>query len=150
MFDIGFSELVLIGLIALIVLGPKRLPEAARTAGRWVRTVRGFVASVKQDLAKELQAEDLKEFKRLQEELAEARSALRQSTSQITSELNERVGGDTSGKSATRAGSPAKSDDNKEASGEALTVPPAKASGDAAVAAGASTGHGDGESSGNG
>jgi len=150
MFDIGFSELVLIGLIALIVLGPKRLPEAARTAGRWVRTVRGFVASVKQDLAKELQAEDLKEFKRLQEELAEARSALRQSTSEFTSELNQRIDDDASSKPATETGSAAKSDDNKKASGEALTAPPAQPSVAGATTGAASTGHGDGESSGNG
>ena len=50
MFDIGFSELVAVGLIALIVLGPKRLPEVARTAGRWMGQLRRFIADVKQDI----------------------------------------------------------------------------------------------------
>jgi sec-independent protein translocase protein TatB len=146
MFDIGFAELVLIGLIALIVLGPKRLPEAARTAGRWVRTVRGFVSSVKQDLAKELQAEDLKEFRRLQEELSEARSALRQSASQLTSELNERVDADD----MTTA--PKDSDGGKrKARADALPAAAAKAEAppDSAAASGQNPEHGDGESPGN-
>jgi sec-independent protein translocase protein TatB len=69
MFDIGFSELVVIGLIALIVLGPKRLPEVARTAGRWVGQLRRFVADVKQDLDREVHSEDLAELRKLKQEL---------------------------------------------------------------------------------
>src|SRR3989304_4556407 len=52
MFDIGFSELVVIGLIALIVLGPKRLPEVARTAGKWMGQLRRFLADGKLDLGR--------------------------------------------------------------------------------------------------
>ena len=140
MFDIGFTELVLIGLIALIVLGPKRLPEAARTAGRWVRTVRGFVSSVKHDLAKELQAEDLKEFKRLHEELAEARSTLRESASKLTSELNEQV--DLDHKSAASKSS-ASSSLPSDADGS-----PSNPTESTLTSAG--TGHGDAESNRNG
>jgi len=57
MFDIGIWELALIGLLALIILGPQRLPEVARTAGKWVGRMRQFVASVKSDFDNELQTE---------------------------------------------------------------------------------------------
>ena len=58
MFDIGFSELVVIGLIALIVLGPKRLPEVARTAGKWMGQLRRFIDNVKQDLDHEIHQDE--------------------------------------------------------------------------------------------
>jgi len=60
MFDIGFSELVIIAVVALIVLGPERLPRAARLAGLWVRRARAQWYSVKTELERELAAEDLK------------------------------------------------------------------------------------------
>jgi len=60
MFDIGFSELVLIGIVALVVIGPERLPKVARTAGLWVGRMRGFVMSVKADIDQEMRADELK------------------------------------------------------------------------------------------
>ncbi|WMJ71020.1 Sec-independent protein translocase protein TatB [Stenotrophomonas sp. 24(2023)] len=60
MFDIGFSELLVIAVVALVVLGPERLPKAARFAGLWVRRARNQWDSVKQELERELQAEELK------------------------------------------------------------------------------------------
>ena len=60
MFDIGFSELFLIMLVALIVLGPERLPKAARFVGMWVRKARTQWNSVKYELERELEAEDIK------------------------------------------------------------------------------------------
>lgn len=62
------------GLVALIVLGPKRLPEVARTAGKWVGRMRRFVDGVKQDINRELQAEELAHLKKLQEDLYETRN----------------------------------------------------------------------------
>lgn len=59
MFDIGFGELLLIAVVALVVLGPERLPKAARFAGLWVRRARNQWDSVKQELERELQAEEL-------------------------------------------------------------------------------------------
>jgi len=59
-FDIGFSELLVIAIVALVVLGPERLPKAARFAGLWVRRARNQWDSVKQELERELQAEDIK------------------------------------------------------------------------------------------
>lgn len=72
MFDIGFSELLVIAVVALVVLGPERLPKAARFAGLWVRRARAQWDSVKQELERELQAEELKR------ELEEARASLQQ------------------------------------------------------------------------
>ena len=60
MFDIGFTELLLIAVVALIVLGPERLPMAARFAGRWVRRARAQWYSVKSELEREVAAEELK------------------------------------------------------------------------------------------
>ncbi|MDT3486553.1 Sec-independent protein translocase protein TatB [Stenotrophomonas maltophilia] len=60
MFDIGFSELLVIAVVALVVLGPERLPKAARFAGLWVRRARNQWDSVKQELERELQAEEIK------------------------------------------------------------------------------------------
>ena len=60
MFDIGFTELLLIAVVALIVLGPERLPKAARFAGLWVRRARAQWYSVKSELERELAAEELK------------------------------------------------------------------------------------------
>ena len=60
MFDIGFSELLLIAVVALVVLGPERLPKAARFAGLWVRKARAQWASVRSELERELAADELK------------------------------------------------------------------------------------------
>lgn len=62
MFDIGFSELVLIGVVALVVIGPERLPKVARTVGLWVGRMRGLVMSVKADIDQELRADELKKI----------------------------------------------------------------------------------------
>jgi len=59
MFEIGIWELVLIMVIALIVIGPERLPEVARNVGRWVGKARGMVRSVKAEIDRELAAEEL-------------------------------------------------------------------------------------------
>jgi sec-independent protein translocase protein TatB len=60
MFDIGFSEIVLIMVVALIVVGPERLPRLARSTGLWIGKIRGFVASVKAEIDHELAAEELR------------------------------------------------------------------------------------------
>lgn len=59
MFDVGFWEVALIGIVTLLVVGPDRLPEVARTAGKWVLKARRFIAGVKSDFNRELQTGDL-------------------------------------------------------------------------------------------
>ena len=60
MFDIGFTELLLLAVVALVVLGPERLPKAARFAGLWVRRARAQWYSVKSELERELASDELK------------------------------------------------------------------------------------------
>jgi sec-independent protein translocase protein TatB len=83
MFDIGFSELVLIALLALLVLGPKRLPEAARAAGRAIGRLRRFVTDVRQDFDRELQTAELEELRKLKQELGDTRRVIEESSAQL-------------------------------------------------------------------
>ena len=62
MFDVGFQELTLIGLIALIVVGPERLPRMARTLGLWMGKIRYYVGQVKSDIDREVRAQELREM----------------------------------------------------------------------------------------
>ncbi len=62
MFDIGFWELALIGLVALVVVGPERLPKLARMAGLWLGRGRRMLSSVKEEIDRELKAEELKQI----------------------------------------------------------------------------------------
>ncbi|QPB43415.1 Sec-independent protein translocase protein TatB [Rodentibacter haemolyticus] len=61
MFDIGFSELVLLMIVGLVVLGPKRLPVAIRTVMGWVKTIRGLAANVQNELKQELKLQELQD-----------------------------------------------------------------------------------------
>ena len=63
MFDFGLGELLLVGVVALIVLGPERLPQAARTAGRLVGKLQGFVNNVKQELNTQAELDELRKVK---------------------------------------------------------------------------------------
>ena len=60
MFDVGFWELLIIGLVALLVIGPERLPGLARTAGAWLGRAKRFVSDVKTEIDEELRTEELK------------------------------------------------------------------------------------------
>ncbi|MDO8348340.1 MAG: Sec-independent protein translocase protein TatB [Rugosibacter sp.] len=68
MFDVGLSELMVIGVVALVVIGPERLPKVARTAGLLLGRVQRYVSDVKADINREIQ---LDELKKLQREVAE-------------------------------------------------------------------------------
>jgi sec-independent protein translocase protein TatB len=62
MFDMGFTELMLIGIVALVVIGPERLPGVARTAGKYVGRLKRFMTSVKADVEQELRADELRQI----------------------------------------------------------------------------------------
>jgi len=61
MFEIGFWEMVLVGIVGLLVFGPEKLPRVARETALWVRKARSMVSSVKQEIDQELQVQDLRE-----------------------------------------------------------------------------------------
>ncbi len=73
MFDIGFSEILVIGVVALIVLGPERLPKVARTAGHLFGRLQRYVSEVKQQVKQEMDAE---EFKKIQAEYQGVKDAV--------------------------------------------------------------------------
>ncbi len=81
MFDIGFSELMVIGVVALLVIGPERLPKVARTLGHLLGRAQRYVNDVKSDINREMQ---LDELKRLQEE---ARTSAMAFESSVRSEI---------------------------------------------------------------
>jgi len=63
MFDVGFSELMLIAVVALVVIGPERLPRVARTAGHLIGRLQRYVSTVKSDISREMQLEELRRLR---------------------------------------------------------------------------------------
>jgi sec-independent protein translocase protein TatB len=63
MFDIGFSELLVIGIVALVVIGPERLPKVARTAGVLFGRLQRYVSQVKSDISREMEMAELNKVK---------------------------------------------------------------------------------------
>ena len=76
MFDIGFSELMVIGVVALIVIGPERLPKVARTLGHLLGRAQRYVNDVKSDINREIQ---LDELKKLQTQVTDSARAMEES-----------------------------------------------------------------------
>ena len=74
-FDVGFSEIFLLAVLGLLILGPERLPSVARTLGGWVRRGRKMAAEFQSELEREV---DLKEFKQLKHEVEQAAQPLRE------------------------------------------------------------------------
>lgn len=70
MFDIGFSEMLVIAIVALVVLGPERLPKVARTAGHLLGRLQRYVSDVKADINREIQLDELKKLQAQIEESA--------------------------------------------------------------------------------
>lgn len=95
MFDVGFSELLLVALVALLVLGPERLPRAARFVGLWVRRARAQWHSVKAELERDLAAEEL------QRSLREGREELRRAGDELRAVERDATGRDATGRDAT-------------------------------------------------
>ena len=83
MFDIGFLEIVIIASIALVVLGPERLPRAARTAGLWVGRARRMVADVKSDIDREIRESELADMRKLGEEVNSIKDDVSKATESI-------------------------------------------------------------------
>ncbi len=93
MFDIGFWEMTLIALVALVVLGPERLPRAARTVGLWVNRARRMLGEVKADIDREIRNAEIKEMKSIKKDIEG-----------VSRDLNDKVRG------AAKAGDKVKED----------------------------------------
>ncbi|MBV8032575.1 MAG: Sec-independent protein translocase subunit TatB [Betaproteobacteria bacterium] len=92
MFDIGFSELLVIGVVALVVIGPERLPRVARTLGHLAGRLQRYVTEVKADINREMELEDLKKMRdQLQQSATSFESSVRSELSKTETELNQSV-----------------------------------------------------------
>ena len=84
MFDVSLSELMIVGIVALIVIGPERLPRVARTMGHLLGRLQRYVGQVKSDINREMQLDDLKKF---QEQMVDEASKLKSSFTDVGDEL---------------------------------------------------------------
>lgn len=101
MFDIGFSELCMVALVSLLVIGPERLPKAARLAGFWIGKTRAMLASVKAEIRAELHAEEIrqalkqesgiKDFRQLLDEAADTANTIQSSVEQVKKETADQL-----------------------------------------------------------
>ncbi len=95
MFDIGFSEMVVIGLVALIVIGPERLPRVARTLGHLMGRLQRYVADVKADINREVELDELRKMKdSVQQAATGFESSVQSELGKTESELNAAVNPD--------------------------------------------------------
>jgi sec-independent protein translocase protein TatB len=89
MFDLGFSELMLIALVALVVIGPERLPRVARTMGHLAGRLQRYVADVKADINREVELDELRKMRdSMQEAASGVESSFRDELRDTESELN--------------------------------------------------------------
>lgn len=88
MFDFGFSELIVIGAVALVVLGPERLPMVARTAGEWLGKAQRLVQQVKSDIEREA---ELSELKKIQQEAQSVADDLNKTVKGQVDQINNEI-----------------------------------------------------------
>jgi sec-independent protein translocase protein TatB len=116
MFDIGFSELMVIALVALVVIGPERLPRVARTAGHLLGRLQRYVSDVKSDINREIQLDELKKMQQQVEDSArDLQSSVTQEFTSLETTLNQ---------SLAQAETPAPADESMEAAKPFEPPPP--------------------------
>lgn len=151
MFDVSLTELMVIGVVALIVIGPERLPKVARTVGHLLGRAQRYVNDVKSDIQREIELDELRKFKTemedaaqgVQQSLNETGASLQEPVQQFRAELDE-VAREASGKAtptvaqapvtaqvadaaqAPAAGSPAASSPTADASVAGAPAEPAR------------------------
>ena len=110
MFDIGFSELMVIAVVALIVIGPERLPKVARTVGHLFGRMQRYVNDVKADISREMALDDLRKLQASMQDTARSiEESVNQEVSAAESEMN-RLSGEAQSAVAEAQAEPAKND----------------------------------------
>jgi sec-independent protein translocase protein TatB len=90
MFDIGFSELLVIGIVALIVIGPEKLPRVARTVGVLAGRLQRYVADVKADINREIELEELRKMRdSMQQAASEFQTSVQSEVNKTEADLNQ-------------------------------------------------------------
>jgi sec-independent protein translocase protein TatB len=141
MFDIGFSELVVIGLVALIVIGPERLPRVARTIGHLVGRLQRYVTDVKADINREIEIEELRKMRdSMQKAASDFESAASSELAKAETDLNRSVADAAGGASesapipaSTGSEAPAEAGVAVAAESQPAAQPPAQAPAESAV-----------------
>lgn len=96
MFDIGFAEMLIIGIVALLVIGPERLPTVARTAGMYFGRIKRFVSNVRSDVEREFRTEELQRMlQQQQSELNSLKDAVNETRQEADLESIEKTIRDT-------------------------------------------------------
>ncbi len=89
MFDIGFTELLFVGVVALVVLGPDKLPTAVKTLGMWLGRIKRTVTSIQTEISEELRIEEMKRTTAIQKE------ELEKELQEMTQPFSETIGGES-------------------------------------------------------
>jgi sec-independent protein translocase protein TatB len=130
MFDIGFSELVVIGVVALIVIGPERLPKVARTAGHLYGRLQRYVSTVKSDISREIQLDEIRRAgESFKESVESAASGVQQQTTVVddflrneADQLNKAVATAVSGEERRVTGASSEQTDEAQAMQQSLPL----------------------------
>ena len=92
MFDVGFSELMLIAVVALLVLGPERLPKVARTAGHLLGRLQRYVNDVKADINREMQLDELRKMQQQMEtSVRDIETSVNKELTSVEADLNQSI-----------------------------------------------------------
>jgi sec-independent protein translocase protein TatB len=115
-FDFGFSKLLLLGIVALVVIGPERLPRVARTLGHLAGRLQRYVADVKADINREIELEELRKMRdSMHKAASEMQTAVDSELTKTADELNQAVAGPKPETPAATPEVPPKAEQQKQA-----------------------------------
>lgn len=115
MFDIGFSELMVIALVALVVIGPEKLPKVARTAGALFGRFQRYVGDVKADIKREIELDELKKMRdSVEAQARDLEHSIRDSARSLEQDLNRSAGALEQAVSAPVTASPPAADEHPQ------------------------------------
>ncbi len=131
MFDIGFSEIVVIGVVALVVIGPERLPKTARTLGHLFGRLQRYVAEVKADISREMELDELRKLQRemqgaardFQQSVTTAANDMQTGLRNVERELNEAGSPSASATSGSSTPAPSPQSPNAPPAGAQASPP---------------------------